>query len=241
MKLNSIVTVVCFALYRRVGKPGQANAFVEVLSGAESGRMRQTGGIELVAGSTPYLAASFDARRLPAQSGIFVLYGTRDMMDALSYWHARARELDAEFASAEIDVEVGYIEPGMLTRERLRELGDKMGFANMRRLRAAVQGELLSSFASLRPEAGIHMPLQLAQHPDLWPAALEMDPDLRHLKLFAVPVADTPTSVHQIRQVALLRPGAKIRAIRQLSSEADIVLPAWLTAKDHAKDAAVAV
>jgi hypothetical protein len=234
----SKLELTTFCLFRSQGW-GQSRT-AEAGSGAVAARISDSGKIQLLAGSVPFNSAVF-AERAPAPgSGLLMLYGIRDTLDELQRWRAIARERGMSFAQAKITVEVGYIEVGLTDRTTLRKFSTvaeprlwPSRFLNVRRMTAGLQSEVLHRFSKYVEEAKESVDInmarvsQIATRPDLFERLFKDDIDFQaNLDILVIPVADSPDG--RIRQLAFVRPGAKIVSIEQGSDEAEIILPAWM-------------
>lgn len=241
---TSTIRFTTFALYRNVGKRGQTNSFVEVLHGASAGRFGDDGRVELLAGSAPFNTLAYEKLAPKDGEGLLMLYGHRDALDELQAWRRKARDLDAEMAWATVEVAVGHMETNLIDRASMKAAAGTLRFANVRRMKASLQIDILERFAGyVSAEGGnadskMSRPVQMATRPDLFVRALEDDADLRALDALVIPVADDPEVPGRIRQVALVRPSAQVVEVRQGSSEASILLPQWMTGRPKLRSAA---
>ena len=183
----------------------------------------------------PFHSEQFRAKAPKEGCGLLTLYGVRDSLEELHYWRTLARDLDAEFASAELEFEIGHIEPGLTDRALLKSTaGKKSRFLNFRRMKASLQTEILERFTaySVSDGTGIDEELnrvsQIATRPDLFDRLLVEDPDLSKLDILVIPVADDPALPGRMRQVAYVKPGATLVSTVHSNSEARILLPAWM-------------
>lgn len=237
-KVVSDIALTSFAVYRVRGK--KEDAKVEVLAGASDARIDENGRVQLLASSVPFHAKSF-AKRYPADgAGILALYGHRDAMEELAYWRAYAREQNAQFAYVTYNVAVGFINPLLVDRQRLKE-NPNTGFLNMRRTMSSLQDEIHEKFYQYvkeeRGNADVNMARvsQIATRPDLFDRLLEEDKDLKQLAVVVIPVADDPETPGKIRQLAYIRPGATVLDVRQGVETVDLLLPNWVTDEKVAK------
>jgi hypothetical protein len=235
---TSTVRFITFAVYRRTGTLGAKNAVIEVLHGASAARFAPDGCVELLAGNVPYNAKSFLTLAPADGEGLLMLYG-RDALDETYAWRRKARDLDAEFAYAEIEIAVGHIEKGLVDRAGLRAAAGNVRFTNVRRMKASLQLDILARFAGYvmreggDPDVSMSCPAQMALRPDLFTSTLRDDADLGQLDTLVMPVADNPAVPGQMRQVALIRPSAQVAGITQGSDEVRIVLPNWMNVRQQ--------
>lgn len=228
------IKLVTFALYAVRGKPGYPGAKIEVLCGAEDARFAGEH-VELLAGSCPFRSKLLMEYAPPRRSGALMLYGRRDALEELQHWRSEARRRNAHFASAEVEVDVGRIHPGIVSRAHLQAEGNQIRFVNFKRITASLQQEVLVAFQDyVRKEGGdpdvamakVH---QIAERPDLFARLLSDDPDFRRLSVIVIPVADDPDSPARTRQMAFVKAGARITSVAQGTGEATFFMPAWLT------------
>ena len=166
------------------------------------------------------------------EGGLLMLYGFRDNIDELKDRRAAAREAKAEFHYGEVEAEVGVngIVVGIIDRKALNGLR----FANVKRMSADLQSDILSAFSSYVKEEGgrekedMSKIRQIAQRPDLFCRLLDEDPDMKSMEVLVIPVADDPQYPARIRQVAYVRQGAHILNIDQNTEQNKFVLPQWM-------------
>lgn len=194
------------------------------------------GGQVLVeAASIPFHTRSMDARS-PAQGGLLTLFGIRDALAELQHWRTVARNSKAEFAYLQLQVEVGEAARTAVTRRVLREMGPALRFLHVRRSAAEFQKELLQQFAQwVQAEGGdaardMGHVRQMAQRPDLFARVLREDPDLQHIDVMVLPLADRADAA-QVRQVAFLRAGAAWTELTQGNDQFRMHLPAWMASR----------
>lgn len=233
------VALTTFVVYRVHGRAGDPGATVEVLAGGEAARFTPEGKLQLLAASAPFHEGALAHRTPKPGHGLLALYGHRDALEELQYWRARAREMKAEFAYANFDVEVDRITETLVDRARLRDARDAR-FLNMRRTMADLQTEILERFAGYVSEepgrsAEMTKVVHIATRPDLFDRMFMDDKDFAHLSVFVIPVADDNEAPGKMRQVAYVRPGAKVLNIVQGSDQVDVLLPAWVTDEKLAK------
>lgn len=232
-KPASSVKLTAFCLYRKKAARGDTPASVEALDGALDARLGADGHVELLAGPAPFRSKDFVGAAPAPGFGTLMLYGIRDTVEELYRWRNHARQIGADFASAEFEVEVGTLETGLTSRELLHAAGGKNRFLNVRRMTSHLQGQVLQAMRKYEPE--LTRVVEMAQHPELFDRVLLDDPDLRSLDVLVIPVADDPGSPNLMRQVAYVRPGAKVLKVHQGSDQATIYLPSWMSNEKEAK------
>jgi len=168
-----------------------------------------------------------------------MLYGIRDTLEEVMKWRKVAREKEAEFASAEVEIDVGYMEPGLVDFAMLKERGDSVQFSNLRRMTAETQTKILEKFILYAAVDGRKDPemdrvSSIANHPDYFDRLFQEEKSIKNLSVLVIPVADDPSGNGKMRQIAYVRPGAKIVGIKQGMTEARIVLPRWMTDESEA-------
>lgn len=184
--------------------------------------------------SVPFHNRAMD--RLAPQGGcIFALFGIRDALTELQHWRTVARSSKAHFGYLQLQVDVGEVASAAVTRRLLQDQGAALRFVNVRRSAAEFQKELLLQFAQWLQEEGgnaaqdmAHV-RQMASRPDFFARALLEDPDLRHVDVMVLPLADKADAA-QVRQVALLRAGAQWVQLPQGSDQVQMRLPTWMGA-----------
>ncbi|WP_158304634.1 hypothetical protein [Methylibium petroleiphilum] len=224
-------------MYRTTTPASGGQPQVEVLYGASDARFNPaTRKIELLADSIPFHSESFTRFTPKPGHGMLMLYGIRDALDELHKWRTKARELGAEFASAEFEVEVGGIEKDLVSKEMLKASRKTNRFLNVRRMKADLQEDVFKCFTRYAKEDGLKVDedmqriLQIATHPSYFDRLFQEYEDLQDMDVLVIPVADIEIGGRRhIRQAAYVRPGAKILDVRQVRPDVDIVLPAWLT------------
>lgn len=206
-------------------------ASAKPLVGAGSVQM-QGQQFQVEAASVPFHNRAMDAFA-PSHGCMLALFGIRDALTELQHWRTVARSSKAYFGYLQLQVDVGEVAPAAVTRRLLQEQGAGLRFVNVRRSAAEFQKELLQQFAQwLREEGGnpdqdmAHV-RQMARRPDFFARVLLEDPDLRHVDVMVLPLADKPDAA-QVRQVALLRAGARWTLLPQGSDQVQMQLPAWM-------------
>ncbi len=216
----STVALTAFSVFRKV-----TNNDVEILCGASAVRTTDHG-VTLEVTSVPLRDNIFP--QFPRGS-LALLYGFRDALDELSRQRLGARDRRAEFASLNIAVDVGDVVVGHVALDTLR----KARFANVKRMTAELQDLILTRFAryaaaksksSSEYSAGATRLERLARHPELFDRLLATDSDFKNLDVLVIPTAslDAPD---RIRQVALLRPQARILTCTQNAEHVSLELP----------------
>lgn len=224
----STVKLTAFSLFKSDGN------IVTPLIGAVDGRINK-GTVELLAGSVPFHSDDFQHLAPKAGCGLLQLYGVRDVLEDMQFWRTKARETGAEFASAEIEYEIGTIEVGLADRKVLRDSAGTIRFLNLRRMRASLQSEVLYQLSKYAASEGrntdeeMSRVSQIASRPDLFDQLLLEDVDLAKLDILVIPVADDASDKAKLRQLGYVRPGAKPVSIVQSNDAASIVLPAWMS------------
>lgn len=234
-KAPSTIKLITFAIYK-----SSADA-VEILHGAAWGSRNSDGHIELEAGSVPFHADSFKDKAPKPGFGLLMLYGVRDSLEEIQHWRAKARELNAEFAYAEFEFDVGQIEVGFTDRAMLKTSAGKNRFLNFRRMKSSLQSEILHKFVSAAESAGekidenLNRVSQIATRPDLFDELFFRDRALAKLDVLIIPVADDPGVPGKVRHLAYVRPGARVVSVVQ-GGDPQIALPAWMKDKKVARN-----
>lgn len=170
------------------------------------------------------------------EGGLLLLYGLRDCMEEMRVRRTRARTRGDEFHFAELSVEVGEITTSKIEQDDLKSIR----FANVLRMSAALQGEILTTFASYIVDDGgdpesldgsMTAIRQIATRPDLFGRLLQNHRDFKHLDVLVIPVSDDPKRPTFVRQMAIVRSGAKITEMEQNVESCEFVLPDWFTLK----------
>jgi hypothetical protein len=184
-------------------------------------------------GSVPFHDRAMDLRAPAQQRGLLALFGIRDALEQLQHWRAVARSSQAQFASLQVQVDVGVPSAGVLTRQQLQSQGPALRFLNVKRCAAEMQKEWLQVFAQwVQQEGGdaaremAHV-RQMALRPDLFERLLYTDPDLQHIDVMVLPLADR-NDVARVRQVAYLRAGTPLFGVAQGSDQMHAQLPDWM-------------
>lgn len=240
-EFQSSVRVTAFSIFRKRKTPDASGSPVDVLYGASSGRLGDDGKLELVADSVPFHAESFKNKAPKPGFGLLMLYGIRDSLEEMQYWRIKAREMGAEFVSADFEFEVGTIEPKLTDRQLLTATAGQNRFLNFRRMKSELQTQVLESFAAyansdgMESDENLSRVSQIANRPDLFDRLLVDDRDFAALDILVIPVADDDAFPGKMRQLAYVKPGARVLTILQGSSDVRILLPAWMTDKTIGK------
>lgn len=197
-------------------------------------------GLQSVAGvpqvtlsSVPFHNRAMDSKAPSQQRGLLALFGIRDALEELQHWRAVARNSQAQFAYLQVQVDVGLPSSGVLTRQQLKAQGASLRFLNVKRCAAELQKEWLQCFAQWVQEEGGDAGAEMAQvrqmalRPDLFERLLYTDPDLQHIDVMVLPLADR-NDVARVRQVAYLRAGTPLLSITQGSDQMHTQLPNWM-------------
>lgn len=230
----SKVKLTLFSLYRARSSEGRLRA-VERMVGAYDVRLGDDARAEVLAASVPFNDRRFDPMAPKPGFGMLALFGIRDAIDELQRWRAIGRNSNAEFAYAELWIDVGEIETKLANRASLQAPGHRSRFLNLRRTTVDFQKEVLATFRRYvreeggDPDATMVRVQDIATRPDLFDRLLYEDPDLRGIDVFVLPLADMIDSPGRMRQVAYLRPGARIVEFAQGSDQVSMYLPTWMS------------
>lgn len=198
----------------------------EPLMGAGQVIERAPGQFDIEIGSVPLMTW----QKAPDPSDcLIMLYGYRDTIDEIQLRRAECRAIEGEFRFAEIEYDVGYIEPQLVDRAKLKELR----FANVMRMTVELQEDILALFASEVAKEGLteSTPMkrikQIGQRPDLFYKLIASDKDFANIEILVVPVLGSAKASDVVRQVAVVLPKAKPKNITQNSNASDtrLVLP----------------
>lgn len=240
-EFQSSVRGTVFSIFRTRKTPDASGCPVDVLYGASSGRLGDDGKLELLADSVPFHAESFKNKAPKPGFGLLMLYGIRDSLEEMQYWRIKAREMGAEFVSAEFEFEVGTIEPKLTDRQLLKATAGKNRFLNMRRMKSDLQTQIFETFSAYansdgeKSDENLSRVSQIANRPDLFDRLLVDDRDFAALDILVIPVADDDAFPGKMRQLAYVKPGARVLTVLQGSSDVRILLPAWMTDKTIGK------
>ncbi len=227
----STVKVITFAVY---SKSGSARApKIKCIHGASDARVAEDGVIELLIDNIPFNSKTFKGKPPAPGKGLLMLYGNTDPLADQARWFATARANGWQIARAELEIEVGYMEAGMVSRQILKEYGRYMHFANLRRLTADLQTSIAEDFARYAEKEMSTVDAErlqdVARNPQYFDRLFEEDKDFSRLTVFATVLLDDPQFPKKMRQVAYVRPEAKIVDIRQGGTDVRLVLPSWMT------------
>lgn len=235
----STVKLTIFSVYKVVGSG--AAATIKTLAGSVAARFGDNGAVQLLADSVPFHSDAFRERAPKPGFGMLMLYGIRDTLEEMHFWRTKAREMQAEFAYAEIEFSVGKIEVGLTDRPKLKAAAGIGSFLNLRRMTSSLQSQVLHKFSEYAVSEGVNINesmsrvSQIATRPDLFDQLLEDDRDLSKLGVLVVPIADDPATPGRMRQVAYVKPGVEIVSIVQGNDQATVLLPNWMTDVNVAK------
>lgn len=227
----STVRLITYALYKSASSHPTSADEVKILVGASKAKINNDGKLELEMASGAMQSPDL-AGHMPAD-GLLMLYGLRDAAMELQRMRTEARRVGAELAYADVEIEVGEIEVGLVDRELLHGAKD-MRFLNVSRMKSSLQTEILNEFSECTKKDGTDIDeklsrvLQIATRPDLWDKVFKKDPDLKRLSVLVIPLADDPAAPRAMRNVAYVRPGANINSIVQGSDHVSLVLPGWM-------------
>lgn len=248
----STVRLSSFAIYKSEKRPEKPSD-IEIIAGASEARFNTEGKLELVMASVPPRSAAM-AKYMPT-GGLLMLYGLRDSAQELQRVIAETRQLGAHFAFANIEVDIRHLENGLVDREFLHDavrgiepevcqdrddkhrgidIANPIRFLNVRRMKSTLQLEILEKFSEYSDgpnsnQTTVKQVSQIATRPDLWDRLLSEDEDLKYLDVLVIPVADDPAVPGNMRQVAYVRPGIRIKSIVQGSEDVTLVLPDWMS------------
>jgi hypothetical protein len=218
-KEPSKVELTSFAVYKK--KKGE----IDLLRGGSSARKLSDGRFEITLGSVPIRKGL-----QPPENGLLMLYGFQDRLQEEKATSEFAYDHQAELVKMILSVEVGEIVPKLISLEELRE--KKLRFANFRRFDLSLQRYVLDAFAKYVAQEGrgldgnMNLIAQIASRPDLFARLIQDDRAFQHFEVLVIPVSDNPTHPEIWRQVAYIRPNAKI-VQRTTEFDSDIlVLPA---------------
>lgn len=225
----SVVTLTSFAIYKRHGD------VIEAVSNVASSCITANGKVELTVGSVPFISASFGGKAPAPSEGILMLYGMHDVMDELCRVRGMARAAGALVGVAEFDFEIGDIEVGLMSREMLATKPGSQ-FVNVRRMTAGLQSQLLLRLSDYVSDEGgnsdesMSRMAQIAARPDLFSHVFKDDKDFAKLTVLVIPLCDSEGSL--MRQVAFVRPGARLVSVRQ-GSDVELVLPSSMKSSSN--------
>ena len=227
---NSKVQLTLIGLFRMHGAGVAAQ--LSPLVGIEQVVMQGTQP-QVTMASVPFHDRSMDALAPRQGRGLLTLFGIRDALDELQHWRAVARNSQAQFAYAQASVDIGVAFNGVLTRAQLQAQQGSLRFLNVKRCAADMQKAWLQQFAQWvreeggQPEHSMAHVRQMALRPDLFERLLYSDPDLQHIAVMVLPLADR-NDVTRVRQVAYLRAGTPLLSLSQGSDQMQVQLPQWM-------------
>lgn len=226
---GSRVQLTFFSLFHR---RGEEDGQLQPLVGAKKVWRGVDDELHVDVTSVPFHTRAMD-RYAPRSGGLLGLFGIRDALEELQHWRAVARHSQAEFASLQLQVNVGVVHTGVITRDVLRAQRESVRFLNIRRNATGLQKELLQQFAAWvgeeggNPAATMTTVAQMALRPDLYARVMEQDADFRHVDVLVFPLADR-ADPRNTRQIAYLRAGAPIQDARQGDGQVHMHLPFWM-------------
>jgi hypothetical protein len=231
----SKVKLTLFSLYRRVrsANSGVPDALTTMV-GADDVVPGEDGRPVVHAASVPFVDRGFDGLAPKAGTGLLALFGIRDTLEQLQHWRTVAQNSKAEFAYAEMWVDVGEVDTRLTTIESLRSPARKSRMVNLRRSTADFQRDLLARFQSfVRAEGGdaaqtMAEVRQMARRPDLFGRLMQEDADFASVDVLVIPLADAMGPISRIRQVAYVRAGVRVVEFQQGSDQCDVQLPVWM-------------
>lgn len=211
----STVKLTAFAGFKKGPKTAPG---IEVLFGAADARLGATGNYELLLSSVP-LARNL---RAPAD-GLLMLYGLRDSAEELQLRRAEVRAAGGSFQFAELEAEVGTIVTGIIDHEALKHCR----FANIKRMSAELQQEIVDTFVEYVAEEGGDPSLEMnrlkaiARRPDLFGRLLAEHKAFKKVEVMIIPVIEGD----KMRQIAYVRPNCKYVQFSQSTDDDVLVLP----------------
>ena len=223
---SSRVQLTFMSLVRMHGQQAQPLVGVSQLHGQDES-------LQVTVGSVPFHNRAMDAKAPTHGKGLLALFGIRDALDELQHWRGVARTSQARFAYLQMQVDVGVQPTSAVTRAVLQQAGPALRFLNVRRSAAEFQKALLAQFAEWVAEEGGNPAKEMAHvrdmglRPDLFERLLYEDPDLRHIDVLVMPLADWPDPA-RIRQVAYVRAGTPLAGLIQGNDELVLQLPTWM-------------
>lgn len=235
----STIKLTTFALYA-VNSSG-SKVTIKCHAGASHARIGDDGVIELLATNVPFRSGNFMGKAPKAGKGMLMLYGIHDTLDELARMSAVARAEGLRLAKAEVEVNIGYMEPKLISRAMLKAYGPHMQFGNLRRMVAPLQTEIAESFVKYAKKDEIAITKrvsEIAKYPHFFDRLFDDDEDMAHLSVISIPLRDDPNYTERMRQVAYVRPDARVVSISQGATDARILLPSWMTNVTVEQDAA---
>lgn len=200
------------------------NSDLDIKFGSSGTHVQKNGHLDVIADNIP-----LRSKLLAPGNGMLMLYGHRDTTEELQKRRAEALSLGARFQFAEITVDVGPIFPGIFDDASIKTAR----FANLRRLTADLQEDIVDIFTSYAKDEGQDFnPVgnriaEIATRPDLFERLLREDKRFKKLEVFIIPVKEGGL----IRQVAYVKSNCKILEINQNTDAETIVFPKWFGKK----------
>lgn len=222
----SNINLVSYAIFRKEPKP----AGVTLYHGASYCSIDDKGFARIIAGNVALPAGQ---NMTAPGSGLLMLYGFRDMQEEIRLRRHEARAKQMSFHWLEAEAEVSQIYPGIVNRHILPTID----FVNVKRLSTALQDTILRYFSVYAEERGgafdsMRQIQQIASRPEFF-ERLCLEPEFRHVSILVIPVFDGV----RVRQLAYVRPTARIVAVRQDATEGiSLELPDWLHVKARTRE-----
>lgn len=224
-KASSSIVLTAIASFT---EPKNGGFDLDVHYGASRGVIADDGRRYLEMSNVPFGRQGLKA----PEGGLLLLYGFRDKLDEMRKRRADARKIGAEFHYCDVEVDVGIAVPaGQVDRSLL----NGRCFANLNRMSADLQKDILAAFSSYVNEEGgdaakeMSKIRQIAQRPDLFCRLMDEDPDMKSLKVLVIPVAEDPEFPARVRQLAYVRQGANLLKFDQNEELNVLVLPKWFS------------
>jgi len=237
----STIKLTTFALYEVSGSGSKPQ--IKCHAGASHARVGDDGVIELLASSVPFKSDTFTGKAPKSGKGMLMLYGIHDTLDELARMSTIARSQGLRLAKAEVEVNIGYMEPKLVSRAMLKAYGPHMRFGNLRRMVATLQTDIAEAFVKYAKKEDLEISnrvSEIAKYPHLFDRLFDEDEDMAHLSVISIPLLDDPKFTGKMRQVAYVRPDAQVVSIRQGATDARILLPNWMTNVAVEQDATAA-
>lgn len=206
-------------------KPMTPAGSLELVAGATTATLDAAGRVELTFGSVP-----LEHGVVPPSGGLLLLHGMYDPLESMSRYRAWAAAQGMRLATATYAFDTSPVAPSSISRSDLAGLT----YVYVRQLPSSVQAELAdhaallsrSSSPSMGGTTGNVSPIKrLAHRPDLWDQLIDTHPDLRHLRVIVVPVADMIDYPTTFRQLAYVRYGTAYREVEHDASGVILRLP----------------
>ena len=215
----STVKLTLFASYTK-NKSGPEGK-VGILFGASESHLMENGHFGLLFSGVP-IAKELPPPASPSE-GLLMLYGLRDSTEELQRRRTQARNEGANFQFAELEVEVGEIAVGIIDAELIK----KCRFANVKRMSAALQQEIVDTFAEYieqeggKPEVEMNRIKSMALRPDLFGRLISEHKLFKKIEVLIIPIEERGV----IRQVAYVRPNCKYVSLSQNTDDEILFLP----------------